>query len=142
MATENVLFGLILNINGVEVAISANPKKAAEEGMTFNLDAEDKDLGTISELIDWFNTNFGVNIPKGDDLPYPLGDAIGKIETLNFTINKLKMDLPTKGNKQYDFKFSAAWPEGQAQTIVGQLALQGGSFSATNINEDGTGGDV
>ena len=141
-ATENVLFGLVININGIDFAVSADPKTALADGMKFKIDTEDKDLGNIADLISWFNSNFGVNIPDGTNLPSPLGDIIGKIEELNFTIDQLDMNLPLKGNKEYTLKFSASWEEGQEPEIIKGIKLQGGSFFGTNVNEDGSGSDT
>lgn len=137
-STQQVLFGMIMDINGVEVKIAANPAEVAEKGLQFKLEVEDKDLGTIEDLITWFNDNFGTSIPDASELPQPWSDVLTKLEQLNFTINKLDLDLPTKGDKSYDFKFSASFDSNNEPTIIDKLKLKGGSFAATNVNEDGS----
>jgi len=95
--TASVNFGIVLEINGEDVAIE--PAKALTDakknGVEFSLPRR-VEVGTAADLHAFLNTlTDGVPpLPSGDNLPSPLDSAYEKVMSLNLAVEALTLKVP------------------------------------------------
>ena len=138
--TTNVNFGIILEINGEDVAIE--PAKAVTDakknGVEFSLPRR-VEIGTAAELRAFLTTltDDTVSLPSGDSFPSPLDSAYNKLISLNLAVEKLDLKIPPSQNADgstitpskpttFTLGLSATWSNNdKVDLITGRLAIKG-----------------
>ncbi len=136
-----VVFGLVFDLHGTLVPVStANLEEAKKEGVEFTL-PEPVNLGSFEDFSEWFKKQFGVDIPKAEELPEPLGKVLGKLAKLEVTVTQAHIKVPGEpeaGKKKaatlFTIELTASWPksEGGIVLIEDVLEIQGAMFGVSN----------
>ncbi len=133
-------FGVIFDINDKDVTISASDLSSiAKNGVKFDLD-EPIDLGTVGQIDTFIEQDLkitGVDVPSADNFPAPLNTIVNKLEQLDISIDRFKLDVPPKGQTgqtgtQYALQMSAKWQKNDGIDL-GVATVKGGAFGVTNI---------
>ncbi|OZH53061.1 hypothetical protein AFK68_20215 [Hydrocoleum sp. CS-953] len=95
--TTNVNFGVVLEINGEDVAIE--PTKAVTDakknGVEFSLPRR-VEVGTAADLAGFLGTltDEVPSLPSGDSFPSPLDTVYKKLTSLNLAVEELYLKVP------------------------------------------------
>ena len=136
---NKLVFGIVVDVNGTEVPISTDDiGDYKNNGFKFEL-PQPVHLGSFQNLFGWLKDNFDVEIPPATNLPDPLNDMVGAIETLVFSVDQLAFQIPGKNQEgkptTYNLRISGSWD--QAKPIIPGLEvlkLKGGVFGVTNMD--------
>lgn len=136
----DVDFGIILEINGKDVAIE--PSKAITDfkknGVTYNLN-DRVEIGTANDLKAFLDTLAPdvPDLPKANDYPTPLDTVFNKLTKLHLAVEKLELKVPPslKADNSpitpaqpttFTLKLSATWADNDKVSLIeGKLAIKG-----------------
>jgi hypothetical protein len=132
-------FGLVFDIKGVPVPISAaDISRLKEQGLRFEL-PNPVQLGSFDDLIGWLENKFSVTFPSTEELPTWLKDIIDKITSMTFTVTIFKLNIPKQGateGMRYALEITGVFPEEPLKLSIEGfdfLTITGGAFGVTNI---------
>ena len=131
--STNLVFGIVFVLNGKEVPIStADVADAVKNGFEFTLPGP-VDLGTIADLGNWLNTQFGVPVVDPSGWPDVLKNVWLKAVALDFSVEDMHVKVPPKGSPdpvQFTFGMAGTWSD--PIVLVGPLKIGGIFAGATN----------
>lgn len=131
--TTNVNFGVILEINGEDVAIEP-PKAitdAKKNGVEFSLPRR-VEVGTAEDLTTFITTltDDSFSLPTAEDFPSPLDSAYEKLVSLNLAVEELYLKVPPSLNADgtpitptrpttFNLGLSATWSDDDTVVLIG-----------------------
>lgn len=129
--------GVILILNDQEVMLAPKDTDAPDKSKprTFQLDHR-VDLGTLTDLKNFVESNFGGTWPDLTKLPTPLDQIASKIMNLGFSVENFTLTVPATTDSggqplqpaqqkscSFDVGMSATWAD--PIPVVGSLKIKG-----------------
>lgn len=133
-----VRFGIILDINGKPVPVTADDlTNAKANGVEFTLQ-NPVDLSTIDKFETWVGSEFGVTLPTAADLPPPLDKVVGALTGMDITVSKAHVKIPGSSTPNATTALTLEVngtfaPE--IELITGKLGINGMVFGFSNEDE-------
>ena len=132
--TYKVRFGVILDVNGTSVPITADDlSNAKTNGVEFTL-PDPIALGNLTEFESWVS-KFGVAFPAKGDLPGLLDTIVGDLTNMNVTVEKAHVKVPGSNtpNASVQVTIEASGTFAPAIDLIsGKLGVQGVVFGFSN----------
>lgn len=132
-----VSFGIVFDINGTAVPISAaDITKIKEQGVKMEL-PNPVTLGSIDDLLKWLDDTFSVEFPKKTGIGW-LDEIIEKVTSMQFTVIVFKLEIPGSEAQDQNPKYAlqiAGQFTGEPLRMPGleALGIRGGVFGVSNI---------